>query len=52
MILGGETFESGCGSFLNKVWKEITTIYAKESKRINEFKVKASCKLEFTITFE
>lgn len=25
-------------AFLNKVWKEITTIYAKESKRINEFK--------------
>ncbi|MGA3674408.1 DUF6138 family protein [Lysinibacillus agricola] len=25
-------------AFLNKVWKEITTIYAQESKRINEFK--------------
>lgn len=25
-------------AFLNEVWKEITTIYAKESKRINEFK--------------
>ncbi|WP_374966970.1 DUF6138 family protein [Lysinibacillus sp. RS5] len=24
-------------AFLNKVWKEITTIYAQESKRINEF---------------
>jgi len=25
-------------AFLNKVWKEITTIYAQESKRINEIK--------------
>lgn len=25
-------------AFLNKVWKEITTIYEQESKRINEFK--------------
>lgn len=25
-------------AFLNKVWKEINTIYAQESKRINEFK--------------